>query len=58
MIFPLWDESKRNHFLVNDLPGLWPRDELLPQRPYCFDLPLLDPEPDTASAPKRMRVRR
>lgn len=32
--FSFWDEGKCNHFLVNDMLGLWPREELLPQQPY------------------------
>lgn len=32
--FHHWDESGRDHFLVNDLLALWPPAELLPQEPY------------------------
>ena len=39
--FCLWDEGQFNHFLVIDMLELWPRHEMMPQKPFVhLDPPL------------------
>ncbi|DBA98095.1 TPA: hypothetical protein ACH3X1_014716 [Trebouxia sp. C0004] len=48
----LWDESKFNHFLVIDMLELWPRHQMMPQKPFVH----VDPPLKKRSIAKRSRL--